>query len=233
MQTFRRSTTRWLHAVLLASSTLTAGAASAAPEVWFIRHAESDINVIRGPLPHADEGVSYPLTEKGITEAIALKAVVVGQPIRHLYSSTRLRTLQTADAIAFQTGLTLRLAPELVEVQFGPNPDFSRDAYPVFERWLSGDADARAEGGDSLTEVRARFAPFWDQFVTEHADDDGIIILVTHGAIIGLLLPELCPEARFDDPMQRFVRNTGIVKAELTEQGLSCREWDGQTLPAS
>ena len=41
-------------------------AAVAAPlQIWFIRHGESEIN-LPGPKPQPDDGVSYPLTRKGI-----------------------------------------------------------------------------------------------------------------------------------------------------------------------
>ena len=80
--------------------------ANPAFRVLFIRHAESQINELRAieipgqPLP-PDSGVSYPLTQEGTQQAIALAELLRDVDLQAIYASTRLRALQTADAIAF------------------------------------------------------------------------------------------------------------------------------------
>ena len=95
-----RRTFLGLAGLLAIVTSLPAPAADAAPlQIWFIRHGESEIN-LPGPKPVPDDGVSYPLTRKGVEQARALVASLQGVPITQIYSSTRLRAVQTADAPA-------------------------------------------------------------------------------------------------------------------------------------
>ncbi len=89
-------------------------AADAPLQIWFIRHGESEINVPGNPRTVPDGGVSYPLTRKGVEQARALAESLSGAPIAKIYSSTHLRAIQTADAVALDHTLTLSLAPEAV-----------------------------------------------------------------------------------------------------------------------
>jgi len=66
-------------ATTLACAALTAAAlpafaaeTSGALQIWFVRHAESEINVPGSPRPVPDGGVTYPLTRKGVEQAKAL-----------------------------------------------------------------------------------------------------------------------------------------------------------------
>lgn len=201
-------------------------------EVWFVRHAESEFNVVDGPLPEPDLGVSFPLTERGVRQALALQSEFAGVPVTALYSSTRLRTLQTAGAISLQTGVPVQLAPAAVEVSFGEAPDLTTEALPIFRAWGEGDETARAGGGEDLIAVRERFMPFWEALVENHQEDDGVLVLVTHGGIIMFMLPELCAEVSQAFTLDRLIGNTGIVRARLEEGRLICTEWAGESLPA-
>ncbi len=203
-------------------------------EVWFVRHAESEFNVVDGPLPVPDEGVTYPLTPEGVRQAAVLGARFTGVEVDYLYSSTRLRTLQTADAISFRTGVPVRLAPAAVEASFGPAPDLGRDVLPIFRRWAEGDTRARAsEAAESLEDFKARFLPFWEELVDAYGDDTGRLVLVTHGGVIMFMLPELCPEVTRAYVMERPVGNAEIVKTVLENGQLRCLSWMGEPLTAA
>ena len=135
--------------------------ADAAPlQIWFIRHGESEINVPGNPRLTPDGGVSYPLTRKGVEQVRALATQLSGAPITKIYSSTHLRAIQTADAVAFEHTLTLSLAPEAVEIDFGlvPATQNGRGIYEELSRkWLiEKDLEARAWRGRKL---RRRAAP--------------------------------------------------------------------------
>lgn len=201
-------------------------------EFWFVRHAESEINVQQGRLPTPDEGVTYPLTAAGVRQAVSLLGQFSEVPVSELYSSTRLRTLQTADAISLATGRPVRLAPAAVEIDFGPAPDLHKDVPVVVEQWLRGDTGARLNGqGESLDQVRARFLPFWHELVASYGEDGGeIVVLVTHGGIISFVLPELCPQLTLEKATQRFIRNAQVVKTRWHKGELTCYDWNGEPL---
>lgn len=107
----------------VAAAALPAAAQIGGPlQIWFIRHAESEINVPGSPRPVPDGGVSYPLTRKGVEQAKALAEATATAPVVAVYTSTYLRAVQTADAVAFRHDLPLTLAPEAVEVDLGIKP---------------------------------------------------------------------------------------------------------------
>jgi len=206
--------------------------ANAAPlQIWFVRHGESEIN-LPGPKPVPDDGVSYPLTRKGMEQARALVASLHGVAITKIYTSTRLRAIQTADALAFDHGQTLTLAPEAVEIDFGPppaSPEQGRAVYlDLVNKWfVEKDLDARATGGESLAEVQRRFLPFAREVMNRHALDSGVVVIVAHGATLGYLVPMLATNVPADFALRHPLPNTGIIKTELRDSRLFCTEWAG------
>lgn len=217
---------------LLAIVTLPVPAADAAPlQIWFIRHGQSEIN-LPGPKPVPDDGVSYPLTRKGVEQARALVASLQGVPIVRIYSSTRLRAIQTADALAFDRGLTLSLAPEAVEIDTGMPPvsaDVGRamHAEAVNQWFVAKNVDARMGGGESFADVQRRFLPFVREVMNRHALDSGVVVIVAHGATLGYMLPMLATNVPSDFALRHPLPNTGIIKTELRDSRLFCTEWAG------
>ena len=47
-------------------------------QIWFVRHAESEINVASTKHSQPDDGVTYPLTPAGVQQAIALADALAG-----------------------------------------------------------------------------------------------------------------------------------------------------------
>jgi 2,3-bisphosphoglycerate-dependent phosphoglycerate mutase len=214
-------------------TSLPAPAVDAAPlQIWFIRHGESEIN-LPGPKPVPDDGVSYPLTHKGIEQARTLVASLRGVPILQIYSSTRLRAIQTADALAFDHGLTLSLAPEAVEIDIGLPPVSPEEARAIHtqivNKWfVDKDVDARVGGGESFAEAQRRFLPFVREVMNRHALDSGVVVIVAHGATLGYMVPMLATNVPADFALRHPLPNTGIIKTELRDSRLFCTEWAGQ-----
>ena len=210
-----------------------APAASDDPPVrfWFIRHGESDINVAALAHPAPDDGVTYPLTRHGVQQALTLAESLAGEPVTTIYTSTRLRAIQTADAVAFRHGLSISLAPGAVEFDLGlpiDAPDGARAYRDLVRKWLvEKDVNARVGSGESLMDVQRRFLPFVRELMNRHADDSGIVIIVSHGATLGTLVPVLAPNVPADYMLSHPVPNTGIIKTELRDGRLYCTEWAG------
>ena len=206
--------------------------ADAAPlQIWFIRHGESEIN-LPGPKPVPDDGVSYPLTRRGVEQARALVDSLQGVSIMQIYSSTRLRAIQTADALAFDRGLTVSLAPEAVEIDFGLPLDSSEEGKAMYRdlvnKWfVAKDADARTDQGESLTDLQRRFLPFVREVMNRHALDTGVVVIVAHGATLGYMVPMLATNVPSDFALRHPLPNTGIIKTELRDSRLFCTEWAG------
>jgi probable phosphoglycerate mutase len=218
----------------VAAAALPAAAAEtgAALQIWFIRHAESEINIAGNPRPVPDSGVAYPLTRKGVDQAKALAEATAATPIVAIYTSTSLRAVQTADALAFRHDLTLTLAPEAVEVDLGIQPGSQEDPRAVYmelvRKWtVDKDPEARHAAGESFADVQRRFLPFVREVMNRHAQDTGVVVIVAHTATIGLMVPVLAGNVPSDYALLHPLPNTGIVRTELRDSRLFCRDWLG------
>jgi 2,3-bisphosphoglycerate-dependent phosphoglycerate mutase len=209
-----------------------ARADSQPPQIWFIRHGESEINVPGAARPVPDVGVSYPLTRKGVEQVRALAAALRDTPIAKIYSSTHLRAIQTADAVAFDHTLTLSLAPEAIEIDFGIAPGSNEDVRAIYlglaHKWLvDKDLEARHGTGESFAEVQRRFLPFVREVMNRHALDPGVVVIVAHSATLGFTMPMLANNVPSDFALRHPLPNTGIIKTELRDGRLFCTEWAG------
>jgi broad specificity phosphatase PhoE len=203
-------------------------------QIWFIRHAESEINLPNAPRPVPDGGMSYPLTLKGVDQARTLAESLASAPILAIHTSTHLRAVQTADAIAFKRGLTLTLAPEAVETNLGiGDSDDVRAVYmDLAQRWLvDKEMDARHGPGESFADVQRRFLPFVRELMNRHALDAGVIVIVSHSATLGFMTPVLATNIPPDFALRNPLPHTGVIRTELRDSKLFCTEWAG--IPSS
>ncbi|MCA9858470.1 MAG: histidine phosphatase family protein, partial [Thermomicrobiales bacterium] len=172
--------------------------------VLFVRHAESDINIIpeleipAQALP-PDSGVTYPLSKLGTQQASAIGEKLAGTELIAIYSSTRTRCIQTATAIALHHEMTIALDDDLVEIAF-IDPEFSMgmiqedDVRAVMGRWQAGDIDAAApNGGESLRQVFQRFIPAVQKIIAKHAAQAGTLVIVAHGGVMAGCLAAIFP----------------------------------------
>jgi len=200
-------------------------------QIWFVRHAESELNVATLAHPVADEGVTYPLTQTGVQQATALADALESTPVTTIYASTRVRAIQTADAIAFRHGLNVTLAPEAIEIDLGIPIDASdgRQQYrDLVHKWvIDKDATARIGAGETLVDAQRRFLPFVRELMNRHVDDTGVVIVVSHGATLGVLVPVLAANVPADFALNHPLSNTSIIKTELRDGKLFCTEWAG------
>lgn len=200
-------------------------------QIWFIRHAQSELNVATLPHPVPDGGITYPLTKQGVEQANTLAEALAATPIVSIYTSTHLRAIQTADALAFKHGLTLSLAPEAIELDLGvkPDADDTRQVYlDLTRKWLAEkDVNARNGEGESFAEMQRRFLPFVRELMNRHIDDTGVVVVVSHGATLGLMVPVLASNLPADYALRHPLTNTGIIKTELRDGKLFCTEWIG------
>ncbi len=128
------------------------------------------------------------LTDAGRAEVGRAAALLADEPVSAVYASPRQRTIDTARLIAARHGLSVRLAAELDEIDFGDwtGADFADlDGRPEWDRWNANRADSRCPGGESMAEAQARAVGFAIEAAARH---DGAVVLVTHCDIIRALL---------------------------------------------
>lgn len=201
-------------------------------DVYFVRHAESEVNVAIDP-GQPDSGVSYPLTKLGIVQAREMaRQVTAAGPPGLLYASNLLRAVQTADAIAFRAGTPVHISPALREVEFGevdagPTLAASLAAIrAIYMAWLAGDRTARAKGGESFAEVRDRVHTFVDH-VLATASAGAPIVIVSHRATLMVTGPEIFSNVTPAFAAAHPIPNCGLIHGRLVDGRLECQSWLG------
>ena len=96
--------------------------------------------------------------------------------------------------------------------------------------WENGDHDYRISGGESFNDMRRRFVPFVERLVADHGSQQGSAVLVSHGSILHLMLPELLANIDYAFSKQHPLRNCAAIVARQQRDGLSCVEWDGHEI---
>jgi probable phosphoglycerate mutase len=129
------------------------------------------------------------LTQDGRSQADTLAAELSRDAVAAVYTSPRLRTRQTAEAVAAVHGLPVIVAEPLDEIDFGAwtGRSFEElDGQPEWDLWNSRRSLARCPGGESMTEALHRAAAFVDEVGQRHEGQTAV--LVTHCDIIRALL---------------------------------------------
>uniref|UniRef100_B0T5U3 Phosphoglycerate mutase n=1 Tax=Caulobacter sp. (strain K31) TaxID=366602 RepID=B0T5U3_CAUSK len=220
----------------LAVTAATPGWAWAQPvgaEFWLVRHGESFVNTAPDPaIP--DTGVSYPLTTAGFKQAQLLADKLDVSP-QILTASTRVRAIQTADAVALKFGMEMTLAPELVEIDFGAAGQISDKVAMMTEvrricaDWLLERRDAGAPGGETLSLVKERYLPFMRSRLSALRAGPTPGVFVMHGALMSVTGPALFANVTPQFALTHPLANCAVIRGRMTPSGPICIDWAGAT----
>ena len=152
-----------------------------------VRHGQTDYNVkhlLPGQLP------GIPLNAEGMQEAQATAQAIADLPLTAIVASPLERTMQTAEAINANRGLSIRQDRDLMDTNYGP---FSGQCYddldkqnPQWQRFTS-DATYAPKGVESFTAVSQRAVRAAERW--RAAPDVGEwVALVTHADLVKLIV---------------------------------------------
>jgi broad specificity phosphatase PhoE len=205
--------------------------------VCFVRHGESQANVDRIFANRVDQQAE--LTATGVGQARVLAGTLRQQRITHVYTSPLPRARQTADVIAATLGVPVAVADALREYDVG---DFEGLPYGgahawrwdeharVELAWRDGDLDARHPGGESASDIAARFLPFMRALAKRHGDTDRLA-LVGHGGLYLIALPLLFQTLTIDDARRFGLGHCEIVRASWDGDCWTCQRWGDHLIP--
>jgi broad specificity phosphatase PhoE len=155
-------------------------------ELILARHGETEWNVeevFRGR-------IDIELDEKGVRQAELLAQYLRGVKIDAVYSSPLRRALNTAEVIARYHKLKVKIAPGLIDFDFGKwqglrHQEVKRRYKKLYAQWLENPHLIRMPDGESLDEVRERALMVVDEVVTKH---EGTVVMVSHRVVNKVLI---------------------------------------------
>lgn len=221
----------------VAAASLAAGLAApaSAAEFLFVRHAQSATNA--GTATTVADIIDPLLTPVGQQQASDLATFLSGLKVGSIYTSAYQRTALTIAPTAAHFGLTPSADSRTNEWYFG---DISSAAdlnyaqiYGVFGAWAAGNTGAKLNlpNAESLDDMIVRVLPAWQQMIAAHKNDEGVVVIVGHGATMGYVLPYLVNNVPMSFAASHGLANTGMIKVELDSQGAAyASNWQGIAL---
>ena len=150
-----------------------------------IRHGETLWNREHRIQGQLDSGLS----PTGLAQAVAVGRALKGQGVERLFVSDLGRTVQTATPIAEATGLKMELDARLRERHFGIFQSLTPEEIALrhpegYARWQAREPDFAMEGGESLTQFRARLSACLEEIA---AACPAKVAIITHGGALDAL----------------------------------------------
>jgi probable phosphoglycerate mutase len=156
-----------------------------------------------------------------------------------LAHSVAVRAHQTAGEISAELSVAPNELEGLHEVQVGDLENRNDDAAieefgRVYQRWHEGELDLAMPGGESASDVLARYVPVLTELRLRYLDDHDWtddIVVVSHGAAIRLVAAVLAGvDGSF--ALEHHLANTeSVVLAPITDGRWSCLHWGALSPP--
>ena len=146
-----------------------------------MRHAAVELegNVIGGRSP----GIH--LSARGRAQAQLLAILLTNEPMTAIYTSPRERARETAQCIADERRVSVEIAPELDELNYGDWTSLTLEQLSAQPRWQAFNSIrscTRIPGGELIIEVQARVAALIERLHAEQTT--GSVLLVSHCDVI-------------------------------------------------
>lgn len=143
-------------------------------KLFLVRHGETEENVA-GILMGHHHGV---LTEKGKAQAKETAMILKDYKFAHIYSSDLNRCIDTAEFIKeFHPDTPLTFTKELRELNMGVLQGQMTNSMD-WDSLFKDEVNRKAEGGESLSELRTRALDFIRQLYEQHTGRN--VLLITH-----------------------------------------------------
>jgi broad specificity phosphatase PhoE len=148
---------------------------------FLVRHAAHPLldRVLVGRMPHVALG------SDGRAQARRLARRLAREPIALVHSSPRKRARETAQPIAEEIGVSVRVAAAIDEVDVGDwtGTSFAElKADPRWQRWNRARVSGRSPGGESMRDVQERVVFHIEELRCAHPQAH--ILFVSHGDVI-------------------------------------------------
>lgn len=161
-------------------------------KLFLVRHGETAWNRdrrIQGSRSNT------PLNQTGIEQADLIADLLKQEKLDSIYSSPLKRAMDTAQAIARECKLAVRVVPELREIDAGELDGLSEremgyHQIALWNDWSKGDPAMRLPNGESLEDVQKRAWWAVERMLERHVDGTAVAVghMFTNLAIIARVL---------------------------------------------
>lgn len=178
-----------------------------------VRHGDKASGDYTNPrFRHQDQ----PLSDLGRQQANRLRDYLVTRPVAAIYTSEYIRTEQTARPLAEALQITPLVDARLNEIDNGLIEGLTDEQvgerFPeVWAAVLDGDRDFQWPGGESGAGAQRRIV----EFIHQHRDEEGEMVVIAHDGIIRLLVCHILKMPVY----HRF-------SLQLNTAGITEIEWD-------
>lgn len=178
--------------------------------IGFVRHGITDWNV-----EQRTQGITdIPLNETGRSQARQLAKRLSSERWDIIYASDLSRAKETADIVAQELGLTVLTDTRLRERNYGEAEATSLEER--ITRW-GEDWEISPKGLETEEDVSDRLIDFLNDILEQH-DPDTRILIVSHGALIGITLKRLIPHV----DTREHLHNTSLTKVVFQDGSWDC-----------
>jgi len=197
-------------------------------KLYFVRHGESEAN-IQHVISNRESPFS--LTPRGKGQANALAQNLKNIPITAIYSSPVLRARETAEILSQSLHLSYEVTEALREYDCGILEDKSDEEAWKLHSEIAKDWTVnhnylrKPEGGENFLDIKKRFIPFIENLANNHLNLQNYILLVSHGGLLQLMLPELLANIDHDFVRSHGIGHTQCIIVELLKDELVCKQW--------
>jgi len=158
--------------------------------IFIARHGQTDYNR-RGLLQ--GRGIDAPLNETGFKQAELLSSYLNGYSADGLFSSSLVRTWQTAEPLRKAKDMDIIRETDLDEMDFGefegkPYLDAAKELDNIQTFWKRGELDVPIPGGESPRQVFNRANSAFHDIVNKFSGTN--MVMVLHGRLIRILVSE-------------------------------------------
>lgn len=167
------------------------------------------------------------LNAAGREQAAGVGRALAGERIDAVYSSDLARAMQTAQVLATQAGLPLRLDQDLREQHFGAFQGLLAAEIDArwpddHRRWLRREPDFGPPGGETRREFSDRCVGAVLRLAREHPGQT--LAIVCHGGVLDCLY-RAAHSLSLDVPRQWALDNAGISRLRFDGRGLHIDRW--------
>ena len=197
-------------------------------KLYFVRHGESEANTLR---VISNRKSPFGLTALGKEQAATLADRLKDIPITAIFSSPILRARETAEILSLAFHLPYQITEALREYDCGILEEKSDEASwkmhsEIAEDWtLNHNHLRKPNGGESYLEIKKRFLPFIKGSTSNGSYQENHILLISHGGLLQLMLPELLTNIDHAFARSHGIRHTQCIIAEQKPAGLVCLQW--------